>query len=183
MAVAATDVATSGAASPSLPCKNAGRLIRATQNVVLTIRNGDGYYACYKGHSARSIGLDDGSETFGAIGQVPAISGRYVAAGSLTVAQEACYGFVASTDLVSGKRKQTNLHDCARSIIDVEITSNGTVAWSAKLKDGTGEIHVLTRTAPDQTIDSGPGLDPKSLSVTTHHAYWLKDTIANSRPL
>ena len=74
-------------------------------------------------------------------------------------------------------------------VTDLELRSNGAVAWIARVVAGMPaitikEVRVFPATDPHSTVvDSGTDVEPRSLALSSTTLYWTRDGVARSASL
>lgn len=122
------------------------------------------------------------------------LAGRYVAtAEEYTAASGDALGAVIQVrDMRSGalvQRFQSPGDPNTYDVTDLELRTNGSVAWSARIVQGmpattTYEVRRFPTTESHSTIlDSGPAIAPRSLALSGRTIYWTSDGAPRSATL
>lgn len=122
------------------------------------------------------------------------LAGRYVATAEEYTASsgDALGAVIEVRNLLTGAlvhRFQSPGDPNTYDITDLELRSNGSVAWIARIVQGVPattayEVRTFPTTESHTTIvDAGPAIDPRSLALSRKTLYWTRDGAPRSTTL
>jgi hypothetical protein len=133
--------------------------------------------------------LSASSQTVGETVAQLRLSGRFV--GYMVegcIKASPCGVEVRVVDLSTGKRTvQASAFQASGmplfEVTDLELKSNGSVAWIEKLAAGGYEVRKSDASGRNLLLDSGPDIDPSSLAASASIVYWTKAGVPRSAKL
>lgn len=172
------------AGSRRRPCQTAGRTIAANaQARVYRVSASD---ADYKVHvclerPARSVFL--GAFDVEALGvRAVSLSGPTVAYERVVCDRADCTGAIRVRNLRTGVTRQSRIPSGANPATAVVASSRGAVAWIRRPSPGVVEVRGLGA-GGERLLESGPGVDERSLAIAGSTVYWTRDGAPYSAPL
>ena len=182
VALAAADASGSRSATPT--CRSGGTVAANSQARIFKVfptgyRDTYEAYGCYRGGRIRFLGdynvtRDCGARAFRLAGRFTAFDNTYCDRGEDP-------GYVNVVDLRSG-RSRASLGGLRSPVKDLELRSNGSVAWIRLGNPPNLEVRKLDSTG-EAVLDSSRDIAPRSLALSGGRVYWTKNGVPYSAEL